>query len=72
MTESRASVEAAANLAKHLAMAKDSLYRWPSLSFEHRGLPAHKDGRLWKFELTEIDRWVRSAGADEKGPLGRR
>ena len=38
-------------VAKHLGVAKDSVYRW----IESRGLPAHKIGRLWKFRLSEID-----------------
>lgn len=54
-------------VAQHLGVARESVYRW----IEHRGLPAHKIGRLWKFKLTEIDRWVRSGGADEKEPGGR-
>jgi len=39
------------DVAKHLGVAKDSVYRW----IDHRGLPAHKIGRLWKFKLTEVD-----------------
>ena len=64
MREPWASVE---DVAKHLGVAKDSVYRW----IEHRGLPAHKIGRLWKFKLSAIDEWVRGGGADapedEKG-----
>jgi len=52
-----ASVEA---VSKHLGVAKDSIYRW----IDHRGLPAHKIGRLWKFKLSEVDGWVRTSGAD--------
>ena len=53
------------DVAKHLCLVKDSTYRW----IEHRGLPAHKIGRLWKFKLTEVDAWVRagSAGAEDDG-----
>lgn len=58
MTEPWASVE---DVAKHLGVAKDSVYRW----IENRGLPAHKIGRLWKFKLSEVDEWVRAGGADE-------
>ena len=47
-------------VAKHLDVAKDSVYRW----IESRHLPAHKIGRLWKFKLSEIDDWVRKGGAD--------
>ena len=45
-------------VAKHLGVAKDSVYRW----IEHKDLPAHKIGRLWKCKLSEVDAWVR-AGA---------
>jgi excisionase family DNA binding protein len=46
---------------------KDSIYRW----IEHRDLPAHKIGRLWKFKLSEIDAWVRAGGAHgEDSPKG--
>lgn len=56
-TEPWASVE---DVAKHLGVAKDSVYRW----IESRHLPAHKIGRLWKFKLSEVDEWVRAGGAD--------
>ena len=52
-----ASVE---DVAKHLGVAKDSVYRW----IETQGLPAHKIGRLWKFKLSEVDEWVLAGGAD--------
>ncbi len=47
------------DVARHLSVAKDSIYRW----IEHKALPAHKVGRLWKFKLTEVDEWVRAGGA---------
>ena len=31
--------------------------------------PAHKVGRLWKFQLSEVDEWVRAGGADEDSEL---
>lgn len=46
-------------VAQHLGVAKDSVYRW----IESKRLPAHRIGRLWKFKLTEIDRWVRAGDA---------
>lgn len=58
MTEPWAAVD---DVAKHLGVAKDSVYRW----IEHGGLPAHEIGRLWKFELSEVDAWVRAGGTDE-------
>ena len=49
------------DVAKHLSVAKYSVYRW----FEQRGLPAHKIGRLWKFKLSEVDKWVQRGGVAE-------
>ena len=57
MTEPWSSVD---EVAKHLGVAQDSIYRW----IEARGLPAQKIGRLWKFKLSEIDAWVRAGGAE--------
>ena len=50
-------------VAKHLGIAKDSVYRW----IDNRGLPAHKIGRLWKFSLSEVDEWVRTHRVAEGG-----
>jgi len=61
MTESWVSVD---DVAKHLDVAKDSVYRW----IDRRRLPAHRIGRLWKFKLSEVDQWVRAGGADSDGP----
>jgi len=47
------------DVAKHLGIAKDSVYRW----IERKGLPAHRMGRLWKFKISEVDEWVRQGGA---------
>ena len=51
----------AEDVARHLGVAKDTVYRWR----ERKGLPAHRMGRLWKFQLSEVDEWVRAGGADE-------
>ena len=56
----------AEHVAKHLGIAKDTVYRWR----EHKGLPAHRVGRLWKFQLSEVDEWVRAGGADEGAAAG--
>ena len=47
-------------VAQHLGVARDTVYRW----IEKRGLPAHRAGRLWKFQFSEVDQWVKSGGAD--------
>ena len=54
--------------AKHLSVAKDSIYRW----IEHKALSAHNVGRLWKFKLSEVDAWIRAGGAGSEGPDNRR
>ena len=46
-------------VAKHLGVARDSVYRW----IEASNLPAYKLGRLWKFKLSEVDEWVHAGGA---------
>jgi len=51
----------AIDVASHLGVVKDTVYRWR----ESKGLPAHKIGRLWKFQLSEVDEWVRAGGADD-------
>lgn len=48
-------------IAAHLGVSRDTVYRW----IDHRGLPAHKVGRLWKFKKEEIDEWVRVGHAEE-------
>lgn len=51
----------AEHVAQHLGVAKDTVYRWRA----RKDLPAHRVGRLWKFQLSEVDEWVRAGGADE-------
>lgn len=52
----------AEQVAQHLGVVKDTVYRWR----ERKGLPAHRIGRLWKFQLSEVDEWVRAGGAGEE------
>jgi excisionase family DNA binding protein len=44
----------AEDVAKHLGVVKDTVYRWT----RDRDLPAHRVGRLLKFRLSEVDRWI--------------
>lgn len=53
-------------ISAHLGVAKDSIYQ----RIEKRGLPAHKMGRLWKFKVTEVDKWVRTGGASQHSGHG--
>jgi excisionase family DNA binding protein len=43
-------------IAAHLGIKPDTVYKW----IERRKMPAHKVGRLWKFQAAEVDAWVRS------------
>ncbi|GAA1049490.1 helix-turn-helix domain-containing protein [Arthrobacter russicus] len=47
------------NIAAHLGITKDTVYAW----IADKGMPAHKIGRLWKFQVSEVDEWVRGGGA---------
>ena len=49
-----------AEVARHLGVARDTVYRW----IDSRGMPAHRVGRFWKFQLSEVDAWVISGEAD--------
>jgi len=47
------------DIAAHLGVTKDTVYAW----IAEKEMPAHKVGRLWKFQTSEIDDWVRSGRA---------
>ena len=60
MAEPWVSAEA---IAAHLGITKDTVYVW----IIEKSMPAHRVGRLWKFQTSEIDEWVRSGGAAQQG-----
>lgn len=41
------------DIAAHLGVTKDTVYSWIS----DKAMPAHKLGRLWKFQASEVDEW---------------
>jgi len=41
--------------AKHLKIGKSSLYQLA----REGGIPAHKYGRVWRFDVEELDRWMK-------------
>ncbi|WP_435821860.1 helix-turn-helix domain-containing protein [Micromonospora taraxaci] len=51
------------DIAAHLGVTKDTVYAW----IAEKGMPAHKLGRLWKFQASDVDEWVRSGGASSSG-----
>lgn len=48
----------AEDIATHLGVTKDTVYSW----IANKAMPAHKVGRLWKFQAVEVDEWVRCGG----------
>ncbi len=50
-------------IAEYLGIKRDTVYKW----IDRRNMPAQKVGRLWKFKKEEIDEWVRSGGANDRG-----
>jgi len=42
-------------VAAYLGVKRDTLYKW----IDRKNMPAHKVGRLWKFKLKEVDKWVK-------------
>jgi excisionase family DNA binding protein len=51
-------------ICEHLGVSNDTVYKW----IEKNGMPAHRMGRLWKFQLSEVDEWVKSGGAADSTP----
>ena len=58
MTDRWLSVE---EIAVHLGVSKDTVYAW----IANKGMPAHRVGRLWKFQKTDVDLWVKVGSANE-------
>jgi excisionase family DNA binding protein len=54
------------DIAGHLGVTKDTVYTW----IAEKGMPAHKLGRLWKFQSAEVDDWVRREGAPADDGVG--
>ncbi|HOW66102.1 MAG TPA: helix-turn-helix domain-containing protein [Candidatus Paceibacterota bacterium] len=58
MSERWLSVE---EIAVHLGVNPDTIYKW----IERKKMPAHKVGRLWKFQAADVDAWIRDGRASE-------
>ena len=48
-----------AEIAEHLGVKKDTVYKWVA----RKRMPAHKVGRLLKFQIKEVDKWIRTGKA---------
>ncbi len=49
-------------IANHLGVSKESIYRW----LEKGRIPAHRVGKLWRFDAGEIDDWIRRGEAADE------
>jgi excisionase family DNA binding protein len=48
-------------VAEHLGVAAITIYPW----LEKRLIPAHRVGKQWRFNQSEVDAWVKSGNAAE-------
>ena len=46
-------------ISEHLGVKKDTIYKWVA----KKRMPAHKVGRLLKFQIKEVDHWVKTGKA---------
>jgi excisionase family DNA binding protein len=53
-------------IAAYLGITRDTVHKW----IDHKDMPAHKVGRLWKFKKVEVDEWVRQGGESRQGIRG--
>ena len=54
-------------IAEHLKVSTDTIHRW----IRAKKIPAHRVGRMWRFQTAEVDEWVRAgkvAGRSVGGP----
>jgi len=54
-------------LAKHLKLGEPTLYQLA----REGGIPAHKFGRVWRFDVEELDKWMKSDGQYESSRRGK-
>jgi excisionase family DNA binding protein len=47
------------DVAEHLGVTKDTVYAW----IADKAMPALEVWRLWKFQASEVDDWLRGGGA---------
>ena len=53
-------------IAAHLGVKKDTIYKWVRTT----DIPYHKVGKLLKFQISEVDKWVKDGKAAPKGNEG--
>lgn len=48
-------------ICEYLKVSRETVLNWIS----KKNMPAHKAGRLWRFDASEVDEWIKSGGAAE-------
>ena len=48
---------------EYLGVSRETILLW----IEKKKMPAHRIGRHWKFKISEVDEWIRSGAAADKG-----
>ena len=47
----------------YLQVGKDTIYKW----IDRRDMPAHRVGRRWMFQKSDVDTWIKAGkAADSK------
>ena len=46
-------------IGSYLQVTKDTIYKWIS----HRNMPAHRVGKRWMFQRSEVDAWIKDGKA---------
>lgn len=44
------------DITEHLGASREAVLQW----IAKKDMPARKIGRLWKFKISEVDKWVES------------
>lgn len=45
----------------YLHISRDTVMKW----IKKEGMPAHQKGRLWRFDINEIDGWMKNNETEE-------
>lgn len=46
---------------EYLGVGRDTVLSW----IKDKNMPAHKVGRMWKFKISEVDKWIKDGTAAE-------
>jgi excisionase family DNA binding protein len=45
----------------YLKVSRETVLNW----INKKNMPAHKAGRLWRFDVTDVDEWIKFGGVAE-------